>query len=92
VLKNTGDELETTFDQISQLANHGRFKDCSHTLEIGCAILSAIDQGQLDPSVYQHYLALLKEKKYFATSMEDRRKKERVMGKMFKKYTQNHKK
>ncbi len=40
--------LETTFDKISELAQDCRLKDCSHTSETGCAVIAAVDKGELE--------------------------------------------
>jgi ribosome biogenesis GTPase len=40
--------LERVFDDIAELARHCRFNDCEHRTEPGCAVLEAIDSGELD--------------------------------------------
>ena len=42
-LTDTSDASNRTFDKITELALECRFKDCSHTVETGCAVLAAID-------------------------------------------------
>jgi ribosome biogenesis GTPase len=45
---NLDSNLEATFDDIQQLAQSCRFRDCTHTTEPGCAVLAAsIDPARL---------------------------------------------
>jgi ribosome biogenesis GTPase len=58
-----GDEegVDTTFAEVSALAAECRFDDCSHTSEPGCAVLEALEAGELDRDRYEAYLALRSE-------------------------------
>lgn len=63
-----GDEegLEQAFEDIAELANNCRFKDCSHETEPGCAIEEAINNGTLDKKRFENYLKLKKEYAYLS--------------------------
>jgi len=50
--------LSRTFADIEALAEQCRFNDCSHRSEPGCAVLAAIERGELDRARYEHYLRL----------------------------------
>ncbi|HSJ43385.1 MAG TPA: ribosome small subunit-dependent GTPase A [Euzebyales bacterium] len=50
--------LALTFPEIADLAALCRFTDCSHTHEPGCAVLSALDDGELDTNRYRRYMTL----------------------------------
>lgn len=76
--------LETTFEAIFRLAQACRFADCSHTNQAGCAVLAALDQGELDPGVYESYLKMEREKAHFASTRVERRKRDKDFGKMVK--------
>ncbi|WP_284314104.1 ribosome small subunit-dependent GTPase A [Labrys miyagiensis] len=41
--------LEMLFAEITELAPHCRFRDCTHAREPGCAVQAAVAQGALDP-------------------------------------------
>ncbi len=69
--------LETTFDIIFSLAQNCRYKDCSHTNETGCAVLEAIEKGELDKSAYENFLKMEREKNHFESSVLERRKKDK---------------
>ena len=52
----TGPEsLDTAFAEIAAFASHCRFRDCSHTVEDGCAVRAAILSGDLDAGRWQSY-------------------------------------
>jgi ribosome biogenesis GTPase len=49
--------LETTFDDIQQLAQKCRFRDCTHTSEPGCAVTAA----SIEPARLANYLKMQRE-------------------------------
>lgn len=77
--------LEATFDQIFSLAQDCRYKDCKHINEAGCAVLEAVGKGELDGKLYESYLKMERENAHFASSVMERRKKDKDFGKMVKK-------
>ena len=70
------------FPVIAQFAEHCRFKDCKHINESGCAVIAAVNNGDLDPTMYASYLKLRKEQRRFEISIEDKKRLARQMGKM----------
>jgi len=78
--------LEVTFDSIVSLAANCKFKDCTHTNEVGCAVLESIKNGNTDEASYQNYLKMEKEKAYFNTSVADKKKRDKIFGKIVKDY------
>lgn len=82
----TSDGLQTTFDQIVELSHYCKFKDCSHTSEKGCAVLEALESGELDQNIYENFMKLEREKSHFETSVAEKRKKEKMFGKILKDY------
>ncbi|ELR73713.1 Putative GTPase [Fulvivirga imtechensis AK7] len=78
--------LEMTFDVIGRLSQNCKFKDCTHTNEIGCAVIEAVEKGELDHASYENYLKLEREKAHFESSVAERRKRDKEFGKMMKNY------
>ena len=78
--------LEITFDIIIRLSQHCKFKDCTHTNEIGCSVIEAVEKGEIDRASYENYLKLEREKVHFESSVVERRKKDKEFGKMIKNY------
>ena len=48
-------DLSKTFAEIEELARHCRFRDCTHTSEPGCAVLAAVESGELDSRRLESY-------------------------------------
>jgi ribosome biogenesis GTPase len=60
-----GDEgLKEAFDDITELAQHCRFRDCRHGVEPDCAVQQAIAGGALAADRFESYLKLQKEIAY----------------------------
>jgi len=78
--------LETTFATIYALSSHCKFKNCTHVHEDGCAVIEAVEKGELDTSNYENYLKMEKEREHFESNVADRRKKEKEFGKLIKNY------
>ena len=50
--------LDSAFEDIAELALQCRFRDCGHGAEEGCAVQSAILEGDLDEARWRSYLKL----------------------------------
>jgi ribosome biogenesis GTPase / thiamine phosphate phosphatase len=83
---DTENGLETTFDKIVRLSKNCKFIDCTHTNETGCRVLEGVESGEMDKYSYENWLRMVKEKAHFESSVAERRKKEKVFGKMMKNY------
>jgi ribosome biogenesis GTPase / thiamine phosphate phosphatase len=91
-IADTSGGLETTFDTIAGLSQNCKFKDCTHTSEVGCSVLAALENGELDKSSYENYLKMEREKARFESSVAERRRKEKEFGKIMKNYKKDMKK
>jgi ribosome biogenesis GTPase / thiamine phosphate phosphatase len=60
-LRATEDSLDATFSDIASLAQQCRFRDCSHSVEPGCAVAAAVTDGSLDPGRFASYQKLGRE-------------------------------
>lgn len=83
--------LEKTFEPIIELSQACKFKDCTHTTEIDCAVLRAVGQGEIDPDSYENYLKMEREKEYFESTVAEKRKKDKDFGKLIKRFKKNRK-
>ena len=83
--------LEITFGKIASLSGSCRFKDCTHTGEDGCAVLEAVEKGEVDSAALENYLKMERERAYFESTVADRRKKEKQFGKFMKNYKKDKK-
>lgn len=90
-LADTTGGLETTFNQIIELSKDCKFSDCKHIYENGCAVLEAVDNGELDKFTYENYLKMEKEKIHFQSSIAEKRRKDKDFGRMIKAFKKNRK-
>jgi ribosome biogenesis GTPase len=77
--------IDSSFGEITALAEKCKYADCTHTHEPGCKVLSAIKSGELDESKYSNYISLKKEAEYYKMTELEKRKKDRQFGKFIKK-------
>ena len=76
--------LETTFDDIVRISQDCKYKDCTHTNETGCALLEAVEKGDIDQDSHENYLKMEKEKEHFESTIAEKRRKDKDFGKMVK--------
>ena len=55
------DELDAYFCEIGPLVSDCSYSNCSHTNEPGCAVLAAVENGQIHSARYESYLRLREE-------------------------------
>ncbi len=56
------EEISHYFVEFFELSKECRYGNCTHTHEPGCAVLEALERGELAPSRYQSYLSMLEDK------------------------------
>jgi ribosome biogenesis GTPase len=81
--------LDDTFNEIVELSSLCRFKDCTHTVEKGCAILNGLEEGIISNERYQNYIKLYKESLYYEMSYYEKRQKDKKFGKFLHTYMKN---
>ncbi|MFS0727770.1 ribosome small subunit-dependent GTPase A [Paenibacillus sp. 1P07SE] len=57
------DELSGCFPEFRERAGACKFRGCTHTHEPFCAVLEALENGEISPSRHEHYLLFLAEMK-----------------------------
>ena len=76
--------LGHVFEDIEHLSDRCQFSDCHHLSEPGCAVLAAIEGGQLDRRRLDSYHKLMRETEFAKASLAEKRAKDRSFGKMVK--------
>ena len=56
------EEISHYFVEFFELSTECRYGNCTHTHEPGCAVLEALERGEIAPSRYQSYLSMLEDK------------------------------
>lgn len=64
--------IDRVFDDVEQCAARCRFNDCEHRTEPGCAVLAAIDSGELDERRLVSWRKLQREAHRMAMRMDAR--------------------
>jgi ribosome biogenesis GTPase len=55
------EEVDAYYPDIAPLVADCRFSDCTHTVEPGCAVKGAVEQGEVSEHRYESYLRLREE-------------------------------
>lgn len=80
----TNDDTDTLSEilDISDYEGRCRFNDCRHINEKGCAVIEAVEAGEIDRGVYESYLKLRREAWHYTASVHEKRKKEKSLSKL----------
>ena len=84
--------IDESFSDILDLSKECRFSDCTHTSEVGCSVLMALQNGGLSEGRYQSYLKLLKESEHYQMSYVEKRRKDKEFGQFIKSAMKHNKK
>jgi ribosome biogenesis GTPase len=92
-LPAAGEALDATFADIEELGQRCRFRDCGHVGEPGCAVLAAIDSGELDRGRLESWRKQLRELEHLETrdnprALAERRAKWKAIHKAARKHYQ----
>jgi ribosome biogenesis GTPase / thiamine phosphate phosphatase len=79
---DVGTSIDESFSDVHAFAVTCRFKDCTHTVEIGCAILKAIHNEELEEKRYHSYMKMMKESEFHQMTYVEKRKKDKQFGRM----------
>lgn len=77
--------IDTVFEQIISREKDCQFADCSHQGEKGCAIIQAVDAGEISKEAYTNFLKLQREKEHFESTEAEKRKKGKDLSKIIRK-------
>ena len=72
------DGLEHAFGDVQQLAERCRFRDCSHGVEPGCAVIAAVQGGALDAERLDSYRRLQREDRFLQSRHDESVRMERT--------------
>jgi len=68
------DSLEAVFQDIAEAAGSCRFRDCTHQNEPGCAVIAALESGEIDGARWLSYRKLEAELRHTAVEQDARAK------------------
>jgi len=84
--------IEETFDDISSLATQCKFSDCSHVGTLGCAVIDAVERGELSTARYDNYVRLIKEAAFHEQSALEKRDQDKKLGRFYRSIQGKHRK
>jgi len=73
--------IADVFADLMELAGDCRFNDCAHETEPGCAVLAAIESGQIDAARLARWKKLDAEERFNSASLAERRAQDKAFGK-----------
>jgi len=76
--------INATFPEISELEGQCKFRDCKHEGEPGCAVLAAIERGDVDPDRLKRFQKLRREDAMATETIAQARERYRKLGKMYR--------
>ncbi len=84
--------LQQAFDDIDELARGCRFRDCTHGEETGCAVIAAVESGELAVERLENFRELQKELRYLEKKQNEsaqraEKKKWRSIRKEYRRFT-----
>lgn len=74
--------VSETFSEISELTELCRFSNCSHESEPGCAVLAALNNGDISLRRWASYQKLLREQAFNTATLAEKHAKDKALGKM----------
>lgn len=83
-LTDCDEGVNSTFAEITALAESCRFANCGHGNEPGCAVRGAISRGELPERRLSSYQKLMREQEFNSATLAEKRAKDRRFGKMIK--------
>ena len=87
-----GSSSDDLFPAIQKFASQCRFSDCTHLHELGCAVLDAVNKGELENEIYDSYVKLVKEQRRFQINIEDKKRLGKQAGKISREASEHRKK
>ena len=84
--------IRSSYSDITALSPSCRYRDCSHTVEKGCAVLEAVHSGEISQEHFDNYLKLRQESEFYEMSRAEKKQKDRDFGKYKQSVKKNLKK
>ncbi|EKE20952.1 MAG: hypothetical protein ACD_7C00419G0007 [uncultured bacterium] len=83
-MTDVGAGIDDLFDELTALAKKCKYVDCTHIHEPDCAVLTALETGQIDKDKYTNYINLKKETEHYEMTQFEKKAKNRQFGKFIK--------
>jgi ribosome biogenesis GTPase / thiamine phosphate phosphatase len=84
--------IDYLFADIVELAGNCRFRDCKHVTEPGCAVQSAVQNGDIDPARLARWNKLAAEDRFNSLTLAERKSADKSLHEMIKEIQQKTRK
>jgi ribosome biogenesis GTPase len=74
--------IGSVFADLQELSTQCKFRDCMHEAEPGCAVLKALENGEINAPRLARWRKLVAEDAFNSASLSERRSKDKAFGKM----------
>lgn len=74
--------IQDVFADLHEVSTRCKFSDCQHESEPGCAILEALEKGEIDEARVGRWRKLMAEEAFNSASLAQRKTKDKAFGKM----------
>jgi ribosome biogenesis GTPase len=76
--------IDETFDDIHSLSAQCKFNDCSHVNTKGCAVIAAVESGEIAEARYNNYVRLMKEAAFHGQSALEKRDHDKKLSRFYR--------
>ncbi|MBN2163662.1 MAG: ribosome small subunit-dependent GTPase A [Pontiellaceae bacterium] len=84
--------IDETFEDIIALSVECRFNDCSHVNTLGCAVIEAVERGEVSEARYNNYVRLMREAAFHDQSALEKRDQDKKLGRFYRSMLREHRK
>lgn len=89
-LTDAASGIDDLFSDIRDLSNKCRFKNCQHETEPGCAVLNAVESGEVDLDRLARWRKLVAEDAFNSATLLERKTKDKAFGKMVRNHVRQN--
>lgn len=82
--------IRDLFEDIIRIADGCRFSNCSHDGDAGCAVIAAVESGEIDERRYANFQKLNAEQAHNSRTLAQRHERDRKIGRMHKSILNNN--
>lgn len=90
-LTDASSGVADVFSDLQALSEQCRFADCEHETEPGCAVLAAVESGEVDVARLGRWRKLLAEERFNTSSLAERKAKDKALGKIIRQVVKSKK-
>lgn len=83
-MTDNADGIELTFEQILEISTDCKFSDCNHINEKGCAILKALENGDINEETFANFQKIERERMHYESSLTEKKQQGKNLAKLIR--------